>query len=109
MADGEIPIRTVKASEARERWRELLDGVFRREARVVVEKSGIPVAAIISVQDLRLLERAEVQRMRDFAVLEEMSQAFRDVAPEELEREADRAVRQVREERRAGRWTRTGS
>ena len=37
----------MKASEARAQWSQLLNKVFRSQTRVVVEKSGIPVAAVI--------------------------------------------------------------
>jgi prevent-host-death family protein len=92
--------KTIKASEARQQFSQLLNEVFRRESRVLVEKSGIPVAAIISAKDLQLLARLEAERSRDFAILDEMREAFKDVPPEEIEREVARALSQVREENR---------
>jgi prevent-host-death family protein len=47
---------TVKAYAARQHWGELLTKVFRKETRVVVEKSGIPVAALVSIDDLTRLQ-----------------------------------------------------
>jgi len=91
----------MKASDARQQFSQLLNEVFRRETRVIVEKSGIPVAAIISAEDFtRLARMEEDERRRDFAVLDELRQAFKDVPEEEIEREVNRAVTQVREERR---------
>jgi prevent-host-death family protein len=92
--------RTVKASEARQQWSQLLNSVFRREARVVVEKSGIPVAALISITDLEWLERFQARRARDFAILEESQAAFKDVPPDEIEREVAKAIAEVRAENR---------
>jgi prevent-host-death family protein len=43
---------TIKTSEARQHWSRILNKVYKDEARVVVEKSGIPVAAVISTKDL---------------------------------------------------------
>jgi hypothetical protein len=77
--------------------------VFRGENRVVVEKSGIPVAAIISASDHKRLARLEAERNRDFAILDEMREAFKDVPPEEIEREVSRAISQVRAENRTKR------
>jgi prevent-host-death family protein len=94
---------TVKASDARQRLPTLLNRVFRREARVIVEKSGIPVAAIISPRDLYWLERFEQQREADFAVVDEIREAFKDVPLEELERETDRALAEIRAEGAANR------
>ena len=43
--------KTIKASVARQQFSQLLNDVFRGKIRVVVEKSGIPVAAIISANE----------------------------------------------------------
>ncbi len=91
---------TIKASDARQQWSELLNKVFRKETRVIVEKSGIPVAAIISADDLERLNRLEAQRQKDFAILDEMREAFKDVPAEEIEREVAKALNEVRRENR---------
>ena len=89
---------TVKASEVRDNWSDVLNKVFRKQARFVVEKSGIPVAAIISTDDLERLKRFEEERARDFAILDEIGAAFKDVPAEELERETARAIAEARAE-----------
>jgi prevent-host-death family protein len=91
---------TIKASDARQQFSKLLNEVFREESRVLVEKSGIPVAAIISASDFKRLARLEAERNRDFAILDEMREAFKDVPPEEIEREVARAISQIRGENR---------
>ena len=91
---------TIKASDVRQQWSEVLNKVFRKETQVIVEKSGIPVAAIISTEDLARLHRLEAQRQKDFAILDEMRDAFKDVPPDELEREVANAVASVRQEHR---------
>jgi hypothetical protein len=68
---------------------------------VLVEKSGIPVAAIISAEDFKRLALLEAERNNDFAILDEMREAFKDVPGEEIEREVARAINQVRKENRA--------
>jgi prevent-host-death family protein len=92
---------TINVSQARQEFGRLLNKVFRKEARVIVEKSGIPVAAIISAQDLQLLQRLEEQRKKDFAILDEIGEAFKDVPDEELEREVTRALNEARAKARA--------
>src|SRR5918997_1647891 len=100
MREQQIMTQTIKASEARQQWSELLNKVFRKEARVIVEKSGIPVAAIISAEDLERLTRLEAERRERFKALEATWEAFNDVPPEELEQEVARALDLVRGERR---------
>jgi prevent-host-death family protein len=90
----------MKASEARQQFSQLLNEVFRRETRVLVEKSGIPVAAIISAEDLKRLGRMEEERKRDFSILDEMREAFKDVPEEELEREVSKALTAARQKGR---------
>ena len=91
---------TIAASEARQHFSQLLNQVFRRERRIVIEKSGVPVAALISADDLEQLRRLEEQRREDFAVLDRIREAFRGVPAEEIEREVARAVDEVRAEKR---------
>jgi prevent-host-death family protein len=91
---------TINASDARQRWSELLNKVFRKETRVIVEKSGIPVAAIVSAEDLERLNRYDKERAERFKILDEIGEAFKDVPPEDLEREVTKAVALVREENR---------
>jgi prevent-host-death family protein len=92
--------KTIKASVARQQFSQLLNDVFRRENRVLVEKSGIPVAAIISAQDYQRLTRLEAERNNDFAILDEMREAFKDVPAEEIEQEVAKALSAVRKEQR---------
>lgn len=47
------------ASKARERFAELLNEVSVRGGRIVLERHGKSVAAVISVADLQLLEALE--------------------------------------------------
>lgn len=93
----------MKASEVRQQWSQLLNKVFRDQTRVVVEKSGIPVAAVISAEDLERFTQLEEQRKERFKALDRMREAFKDVSPQELEREVNRAVTEVRLGNRARR------
>jgi prevent-host-death family protein len=101
MSEREPATRTVEASEARERWGQLLAEVSRGEARVVVEEGGRPVAAIISARDLERFRLMERQRAERFKALEETWAAFADVSAEEIEREVAKAIAEVRAENHA--------
>ena len=87
---------TLKVSEARQQFSQLLNKVFRGETRVLVEKNGIPVAAIISAGDLDELTRLEREREEDFKALTATREAFKDVPDEELESEVARALSEIR-------------
>jgi prevent-host-death family protein len=91
----------MKISEVKQQLNRLVNQVYRRETRIMVEKSGIPVAGIVSAEDLRRLDRLDRERAERFKVLEEFGEAFKDVPAEELEREVGRALAEVRAERRA--------
>jgi prevent-host-death family protein len=103
MRDHQPPTETVKATEARQHFASVINRVARKEARVIVEKSGVPVAGIVSAADIERLERLDAQRAERFRVLDTMREPFKDVPPEELEREAARAIAEVRAEMRAER------
>ena len=91
----------MKASDVRAQWSQLLNKVFRSKTRVVVEKSGIPVAAVISAEDLQRFTQLEEQRKERFKALDKMREAFKDVSPQEIEQEVKKAISQVRTEKRS--------
>jgi prevent-host-death family protein len=98
MSTPEPTVRIVDASEAARTLNELLDDVSQTNSRVVVEKGGMPVAAVISAADLERFRRLEEQRKRDFEVVKRMQEAFAGVPFEEIEREAAKALAEVRAE-----------
>ena len=100
MPPQEPSTQTMNVTQARQDFSQLLNKVYRRQTRIVVEKSGIPVAAIVSAQDFELFQRWKEQREKDFAVLDEIRAAFADVPDEELEREVNRAFQEARQRAR---------
>lgn len=102
MSKPDPTIRTVDANEAAGTWSKLLDKVAQSHERVIVERGGMPIAAVISVADLKRFKSLETELVRDFEVLNRMADAFKDVPFEELEREAAQALAEVRAERRSG-------
>jgi prevent-host-death family protein len=91
----------MNVTDTKQQFSKVINQVARGEARVVVEKSGAPVAAIISQQELRDYERLREQeaRRRDelHSSLTEFSRQFDDVTDEELERVLAEAHREYRE------------
>ena len=76
--------------------------IEKDKIRVIVERSGIPVAVIISMDDLARYRRFENQHDADFSILAEMSEAFADQDDETIEREVNRAIAEVRAEHPIG-------
>jgi prevent-host-death family protein len=89
---------TMKATNVRQNWSQLLNQVARGKARVIVEKSGVPVAALISTDELEEMQQLKAERDRRFAVINELRAAFADVPDEELQDEVARAVTAARRE-----------
>jgi prevent-host-death family protein len=99
------PTETLKFTEARPKLSELLNRVYRREARIVIQKGDIPVAALVSMNDLERLEKWSAEREANFAILDEIGAVFADLSPEEIESKAAEALAWARAEARAGRKT----
>lgn len=104
-----IPTESLKFTEARSRLSSLLDRVFRQEVRIRIYKGNTPLAAIISIKDLERLERYEQRREQAFKNMERVSEAFRDVDPDELQMRIDEAITQVRAEMDAERLAASGA
>jgi prevent-host-death family protein len=104
-------IQTVKISDIGSEIDGLVELVSRGETRVIVEKSGVPVAALVSPEDLDLIDEKKRERARQerFKILDEIGAAFEDVPIEELEREAEKAIAEVRAEMRAERAARAAA
>jgi len=92
MREQEPMTQTMKISDVKNTLSSLVNKVYRKETRVLVEKSGIPVAAIISADDLTRFAQLEQEREQRFAVIDRLREAFKDVPPEEIEAETDRII-----------------
>ena len=101
MGQPEPVTETMNLTHVREHWSPVIDAVARGRTRVVLEKDGIPVAALVSAADLERLRRYDAQRAERFTVIDDLRAAFADIPDEELEREISRALTAVRARRRA--------
>ncbi len=100
---------TMKISDVKQQLNRQVNRVYRNEARIIVEKSGIPVAGIVSVADLRRLDQLDQEREERFKALKEFAAGFKDESPEDIERETAKAVAEVRAEMRALRQQAVGA
>jgi prevent-host-death family protein len=105
MRERDDLIQIFNVTEARKRWSELLNAVFRSRARVIVEKSGIPVAAIVSPRDLERLRQYEAEEARAWAVVCAIRERNADRDPDEVLRDVTEEVEAVRRERHERRRT----
>src|SRR5437016_734073 len=97
MGEAKPATQTMKISDVKTELSSLVNAVNRRGIRVLVEKAGIPVAALVSVADLERLIQYEREREERFAIIDQMREAFRDVSPEEIERNVIAIIREMRE------------
>jgi prevent-host-death family protein len=91
---------TANSSDARHRWSQLLNEVSRNGTQVIVQKSGIPVAVIISASDFERLNQLEAERAARFEALHATREAFKEVPDDESEREVNRAFHEGRQQAR---------
>src|SRR5215217_1130785 len=103
MANAAPTETTMKLTDTKQQLSQVVNRVARGETRVVVEKSGLPVAAIISAEEYARFKRQEAdtqaRRAALFAQFARFSDAFADVSDEELERALAQAQEAVRAER----------
>ncbi len=94
---------TMKLSDTKQQLSQVVNRVARGEARIVVEKSGLPVAAIISAAEYRRFKQQEQEAGRRslHEAFGRISDAFKDVPDEELARELAKAQVEARAELRA--------
>ncbi len=63
MRENDVLTQTVAVSQARQKLGELVNEVYKRHVRVIVEKSGIPVVALVALSDLERWQRLEREKM----------------------------------------------
>lgn len=107
MANKQRTAQTMTATDARQHFASTINQVARQEAEIIVEKNGVPVAAIVSIEDYRRMKDQDARRAEQFRIFDEMRAAFADVPQDELEREAAKALAEVRDEMRAERGRKT--
>ena len=103
MPECDSKTHTMTISDVKNQFSRLVDQVSQAGSRILVEKSGIAVAAIVSVEDLQRLHEFERRREAFFSRIDRVQEAFKDVPPEEIEQETDRIIARNRAADRAAR------
>lgn len=106
-------VRVVSATEAKNRFGEMLKGAYQRAEHLVVERGGIPVAVIVPIQDYEQfieegdlpVEKAEAlgresetarARVRLTEFLDKVQSQMPDVPASEVEQDIEGAIKAVR-------------
>ncbi len=89
--------RRISAVEARKRLGEILESVYYRGDEVVIERAGKPMAVVIPAERYEAMERS---RERLFELIEKNWEQNKDVPYEEIEREVQQAIEDLRGKRR---------
>jgi len=74
---------TINVSESGKQYSEILDRVYHGEEQIIIEKNGIPLAAIVPLSVVRDAEARQRERVR--SSLREVHAAFAHVPEDELE------------------------
>jgi prevent-host-death family protein len=93
-----MKIKTVPALEARTQFGRILKDVQGGQVRVLVEKSGVPMAGIISAQEFQQLI---TEREARFEVVDRIRRRLPSLPEREVQRDVREALKQVRRRRRA--------
>jgi len=98
--EEQVMIQTVPASEARQKFGELIKQVYNRQRRIIVEKAGIPVIALVALSDLERWTRLDREREKRFKVIDDIHARNSDKTPEEVERDVAEEIASLRREKR---------
>ena len=93
----------VDVKDARALFDEMLSASGKIDARVVIERDGVPIGVMIPVEELRALTRLDEQIARRLRILDDFRAGFAGIPHEEIEREAAKALAEVDAERAARR------
>jgi prevent-host-death family protein len=103
--DSTEPI-VMSASEVREHFSEVVNRVARGEGRVIVEKHGTPAMGMVSMDDIRRLRNRDAEIAARRRLVEQFREPFADIPDEELETEIEKALAEVKEDRKRERLAR---
>ena len=90
--------KTIGAYEARRRFGQLIEEAYYKRDHFIVERSGRPMAAIVSIEDYEKWRRLAKEGI--FSLIEPVWQRNVDVPAEEIEDDIKSGIAQLREEHR---------
>jgi prevent-host-death family protein len=88
----------ISAMKARQNLGQLLEEAFYRGEKFVIKRGNKPMAVLIPINEYEQFKR---QRNEDFSIYDEIWELNRDIPMEEIERDVQEAVEEVRAKRRA--------
>jgi prevent-host-death family protein len=88
--------KTISAWEARRKFGQILEQAFYKKDSFVVERSGRPMAVIVSVEDYHKWQRLAKERI--FIMLDQAWQRTQTVPREEIEADLEQALQTLRQE-----------
>lgn len=94
-----MSLKTVTAIEARNKLGTILNSVSFGNNQYIVERKGVPMAAIVPVKKLEQMDRA---RKRFFANMSKISDAFAEESGERLDAMIDEATEAAKTLERSG-------
>ncbi len=94
------PEKNIGAFEARRKFGQLIEQAFYQQDTFVVERSGRPMAVIISVDEYQRLK--QYARDQLFRSINKVWERNKDVPAEELEKEVAQAMVMLHEENKKG-------
>jgi prevent-host-death family protein len=92
-----IKTKTIPALEARTQLGQIMREVQSGQARVLVEKAGVPMVGIISAEEFK---RVIAERETRFEVVDRIRRRLPSVPDAEVQRDVREALKQVRRRRR---------
>ena len=85
--------KVIPAVEARVHLGEIMKRSFKKGERFIVEKSGIPMIAILSAEEYtRIIQEREEQ----FKIFDKIKSNVPDVSPEKVQKDVTKAIRAIR-------------
>ncbi len=103
---GQAPVaQRMTISQIKRQLASVVQRVSSKEARVLVEESGIPVAAVVSIEDLERLQRLDQEWEQTTQVIARLSQTFADIPVADLESKIDEIILDNRANEVTGRRT----
>ncbi|MGI8963062.1 MAG: type II toxin-antitoxin system prevent-host-death family antitoxin [Thermomicrobiales bacterium] len=90
----------MSASDVRQHFGDVVNRVARGEGRVIVEKNGAPAVGVVSMEDVRRLRETDTPLADRQGWIADLRSRFEGMSEEEYRREAERAVREAKDDMR---------
>ena len=88
-------VKTIPAVEARVHLGKIMKEAFKKGKHFIVEKSGIPMVAILSADEYTKLIQEREER---FKILDRIKAKIPDIPSKELEEDVNQTIRKVRKQ-----------